>query len=202
MHRLWYVAYGSNLSRERFECYLGGGRPARGRRTYPGSRDRQAPRDDAAVLIAGGLRFVGESSVWGGGLAVYDGAFDGELAARAYLISAEQFVDVLAQETRREPGLDVDLSLVQETGWHSLGPGHYQTLANVGTRSGLPMLTFTSGRLDDLMINAPSEGYLHTIATGLSESHGWSRERIGRYLARFPGAAGTWTPESIAAVAA
>jgi len=35
------------------------------------------------------------------------------------------------------------------------------------------------------------------MATGLREAHGWSAERIGRYLARFPGAAGVWTPTSI-----
>ena len=202
MKRLWYVAYGSNLSRERFDCYLRGGRPAQARRNYPGCRDPQSSQADAPVLIPGGLRFVGESSVWGGGLAVYDSAAEGEVAARAYLISAEQFVDVLAQETRCEPGLDIDLTPVRETGWHSFGPGHYQTLANVGIRDKMPMLTFTSGRATELIENAPSTAYLRTIACGLSESHGWSTTQISRYLARFPGAAGNWTPESIAAVAA
>ena len=28
MQRLWYVAYGTNLSRDRFHVYLQGGRPA------------------------------------------------------------------------------------------------------------------------------------------------------------------------------
>lgn len=202
MKRLWYVAYGSNLSRERFDCYLRGGRPAQARRNYPGCRDPQSSQADVPVLIPGGLRFVGESSVWGGGLAVYDSAAEGEVAARAYLISAEQFVDVLAQETRREPGLDIDLTPVRETGWHSFGPGHYQTLANVGVRDEMPMLTFTSARATELIENAPSPAYLRTIARGLNESHGWSTARISRYLARFPGAAGNWTAESIAAAAA
>lgn len=202
MHRLWYVAYGSNLSRDRFECYLRGGRPKRALRAYPGCRDPGAPETDAPVTIPGGLRFIGTSSVWGGGLAVYDAAAPGRVAARAYLITAEQFVDVVAQETRRVPGLEIDLAPVRETGWHSFGPGHYQTLANVGTRDRLPMLTFTSGRVDDLVPNAPSEPYLQTIASGLAESHGWSRLQVGRYLAGFPGAAGHWTAEAIAAIPA
>ncbi len=200
MHRLWYVAYGSNLSRVRFAYYLRGGRPDRALRTYPGCRNPELPEVDGPVVIPGGLRFIGTSSVWGGGLAVYDRAAEGEVAARAYLITAEQFVDIVAQETRREPGLDIDLAPVRETGWHSFGPGHYQTLANVGTRDGLPMLTFTSGRIDDLETTAPSEGYLRTIAVGLAESHGWSSEQIGSYLARFPGAAGIWTVDAIAAI--
>lgn len=33
---LWYVAYGSNLFRARFACYLSGGRPAGGARHYTG----------------------------------------------------------------------------------------------------------------------------------------------------------------------
>ena len=65
-------------------------------------------------------------------MAIYDVRADGEVAARAYLITAEQFVDVLAQEMRLEPGLEVDLASVKETGWHTLGAGRYQTLAHAG----------------------------------------------------------------------
>lgn len=197
MQRLWYVAYGSNLSRERFQVYLQGGRPVGGARDYPGCRDPVGPDRDVSLMVPGGLRFVGVSSVWGGGMAVYDAGATGEIAARAYLISAEQFVDVLAQEMRLEPGLDVDLTLVRETGWHSLGPGRYQTLAHLGTREDLPMLTFTSSDVGSHRLNAPAEGYLRTIALGLRESHGWTRTEIGRYLTRFPGAAGTWSTESV-----
>jgi hypothetical protein len=202
MQRLWYVAYGSNLSLERFRIYLQGGRPVGGARDYPGCRDPLGPERDVAFMIPGGLRFVGVSSVWGGGMAVYDARAGGEIAVRAYLITAEQFVDVLAQEMRLEPGLDVDLTPVRETGWHTLGPGRYQTLAHVGSRDDLPMLTFTSADVYNHRVNSPSEGYLRTIAVGLRQSHGWTRTAIGRYLARFPGAAGTWSPRSIESLAA
>src|SRR5918993_1141915 len=124
MQRLWYVAYGSNLSLDRFRVYL-----------------------------RGGLRFVGVSSVWGGGMAVYDAGAAGQIAARAYLITAEQFVDILAQEMRLEPDLDADLTPVQETGWHTFGAGRYQTLSHLGIRDDLPMLTFTSADVDDHPVN-------------------------------------------------
>ena len=39
MQHIWYVAYGSNLSRERFCTYLRGGRPDGSERDYPGCRD-------------------------------------------------------------------------------------------------------------------------------------------------------------------
>lgn len=197
MQRLWYVAYGSNLSLQRFLVYLHGGTPSGGTRLYPGARDSRGPVQDVSLLIPGGLRFVGVSSVWGGGMAIYDAAAGGEVAARAYLITAEQFVDVLAQEMRLEPDLDVNLSEVRETGWHSLGPGRYQTLSHLGDRDELPMLTFTSADVDHHPLNAPTEGYLRTIAIGLQESHGWEGAAIARYLASFPGAAQTWSPGAI-----
>ena len=197
MQRLWYVAYGSNLSLDRFTAYLEGGRPLGGARDNPGCRDPRAPERDVSLTIPGGLRFVGVSSVWGGGMAIYDAGARGEVAARAYLITAEQFLDVLAQEMQLELGLDVDLAPVRETGWHSLGRGRYETLTQLGSRDDVPMLTFTSADVEDHPINAPSEGYLRTIARGLHESHGWAGSAIGRYLARFPGAAGVWSPESI-----
>jgi hypothetical protein len=202
MNRLWYVAYGTNLSRARFQVYLHGGRPSGGARDYPGSRDRLGPERDFPLSIPGGLRFVGVSSMWGGGLAVYDPQAVGEVAARAYLISAEQFVDVLAQEMRLQPGLELDLAPVQETRWHSYGPGCYQTVASLGIRDGLPLLTFTSADVCARPDNPPSEGYLRTMALGLRESHAWTSTQIGAYLARFPGAAGVWSPASIEELAA
>jgi hypothetical protein len=202
MKRLWYVAYGTNLSRARFLVYLQGGRPDGGARDYPGSRDPVDPEQDVALLVPGGLRFVGESSVWGGGMAIYDAETEGEVAARAYLITADQFVDILAQEMRLEPGLDVDLAPVRERGWHSFGSGRYQTLGHLGLRDDLPMLTFTSARVSDHPVHPPSEGYLRTMALGLRESHGWTWPEIGSYLSRFPGAAGAWTQQSIEDLAA
>jgi len=122
MQRMWYVAYGTNLSWERFRMYLQGGRPWVGGRDHPGCRDPFGPQREMALMVPGGIRFVGNSTIWGGGTAVYDAGAAAEVAVRAYLITAEQFVDILAQEMRLEPRLDLDLGPVQRTGWHSLGP--------------------------------------------------------------------------------
>jgi len=80
--------------------------------------------------------------------------------------------------------------------------GHYETVGHLGSHDGLPMFTFTSANVDEHPVNAPSAGYLRTIARGLKESHGWTGSAIGRYLARFPGAAGTWTDRDIEGLAA
>jgi hypothetical protein len=133
-------------------------------------------------------------------MAVYDAEHPGWVAARAYLLTASQFGDVLAQEMRQPPGTEVDLTPVHRLGRHTYGPGRYQTLLRVGSRSALPMLTFTSGQ-HARNLSAPTAAYLRTMAVGLRESHGWSDGQIGAHLASIPGAHGTWTPNQIAALA-
>ena len=71
MERVWYVAYGSNLSLTRFRCYLAGGRPAGGMRDYVGCRDKRDPERIVSVDVPGGLVFAGESKTWSGGMAFY-----------------------------------------------------------------------------------------------------------------------------------
>ena len=101
---VWYVAYGSNMRAARFGCYISGGRPRGARRTYLGCRDQSPPRLNVGIHLAGGLTFAGRSSVWGGGMAFYDPHADGEMAARAYLLTSGQLSDVVAQEVRRPVG--------------------------------------------------------------------------------------------------
>ncbi len=202
MQEVWYVAYGSNMSLERFRYYLLGGSPEGSTRVYPGCRDSAEPRSAVGLMIPGSLYFAGRSSVWGGGMVLYDARGTGRVAARAYRLSAGQFVDVLAQEMRQSPGAGLDLSPLHDSGEHRYGPGRYETLIRVGSRGGLPMVTFTSDPHAVRDLAAPSAAYLRTMVTGLRESHGWSSGRIAGYLASIPGAAGAWSPFQIEALAA
>ena len=59
MSRVWYVAYGSNLGTARFRCYLAGGRPEGGSRTYDGCRDPSEPADAFSLELPGTLVFAG-----------------------------------------------------------------------------------------------------------------------------------------------
>ena len=141
---VWYVAYGSNLSQDRFACYVQGGQPAGARRSYPGCRDRTPPREVVGLRLPGRVRFGGLSRVWGGGLAFLDPeAGDGEVVARGYLIGTDQLDEVHSLERR------------------------YDSRSKVGDRDGLPMVALTSSEHHEPA--APSAAYLRTILTGLTD---------------------------------
>lgn len=206
MQRVWYVAYGSNLCLQRFRCYLAGGTPVGGRRRYDGCRDPRDPGEVVSLHAPGGLRFAGESTVWGGGMAFYDAERSGRVACRGYLVTVEQFADVVAQEMRRPPGGPFSQELARMVtdgdGVHAMGPGRYETLARLGTRGGAPMVTVTCADVTTLEPAAPSAAYLRRIATGLREAHGWDAERAARYLAGHEGIDGTWSYDELVEVAA
>lgn len=189
---VWYVSYGSNMSASRLACYLEGGCPPGGSRVNPGARDPRLPRHSIGVELPGSVYFAGESSQWGGGVAFYDHEAPGPAAGRAYLVTAQQFADIAAQEMFRVPdpedpieeivlgGLDPQLE-----GRHHAGPGHYETLVEVGRVAGAPMLTFTAPHgIDHVEHHEPSPSYLATLAEGLREAHGWDDARVARYFDR------------------
>lgn len=185
---VWYVCYGSNLSADRFGCYLAGGCPPGAAMAYAGARDPATPRDDVPVDLPGRLYFAGESSVWGGGMAFYDHDVPGPTAARAYRITAGQFADVAAQEMHRIPRQGDPLEEVVlgglDGGRHRAGPGRYETLIQVGRRAGLPMLTFTAPHGSEAVPHSePSEAYVAVLADGLRESRGWTARDVAAYLA-------------------
>ncbi|MFA1551813.1 histone deacetylase [Actinomadura chokoriensis] len=195
---LWYVAYGSNLFRERFHCYLSGGRPRGGARHHTGCRDPRPARAACSITIPGGIYFGHTSLTWGGGMAFYDPDLPGRAAARAYLLTGRQFCDVLSQEMRRDVGTDHDLSEALARGRQRLGPGRYETVLKVGERAGHAMLTFTSPA--PAPPNAPTAAYLAMLGNGLREAHDWTPARAASYLAGRPGARGAWTARAIAAL--
>lgn len=197
---VWYVSYGSNMHSGRFACYLAGGTPPGARLSFPGARDPSPPRKTRGHQLPGGIYFATESQTWGGGRAFYDPTLPGRAAARAYLITAAQFADVVAQEMYRPPGADLDLGEVIASGRTSLGPGRYETLLCTGEHDGHPVLTFTAPWFAaDVEPLAPSAAYLRMLAGGLAEAHGWDLREAAGYLAARPGAAGVWTAERIMA---
>jgi hypothetical protein len=184
---VWYLAYGSNLSTERFRAYLEGGRPRGAAREYAGCRDPSPPRDTVALRISGRLGFTGRSTVWGGGLAVYDRAAQGEVLARAYLVTFGQFSDVVTQEARRPVGQN--LTRLPHGGYAPLSTV-YDALLELDVRDGVPMLTMTSS--GDHEPVAPSAAYLGTILTGLRDGFGLDDEACVSYLLGARGVRPTW----------
>jgi hypothetical protein len=187
MSQVWYVSYGSNMSSARFACYIEGGRPPGGSRVNPGARDRTPPVRSTVVDLPGTLYFAGESPQWGGGVAFYDHATPGFTAARGYLVTTGQLCDIAAQEMYRPPSeghpLEQVVAAPLEGGRHTLGPGRYETLVEVGRCDGLPLLTFTSPHgAHHVEHTRPNPTYLSMLAQGLRESRGWDDARIEAYF--------------------
>ena len=199
--RVWYAAYGSNMSLARLDRYLRGGVAPGAARAHPGCRDPRPPERSVPVTLPGLLYFATRSPVWGGGRAFYDpGAAGEETPARAHLLTLGQFSDIAAQEMGRAPGQDLVLAagLRRPGGSARLGPGRYETLVCAGEVAGLPVLTFTAPwGSGDVPWRAPSAGYLRQLGTGLVEGRGWSAARAARYLASRPGARGHWDPAAV-----
>lgn len=196
---VWYAAYGSNMWPERLACYLRGGRPPGGARSYPGCRDPSPPLRSVPVTLRGVLYFATESAVWTGGRAFLDPDAEGETPAVAHLLTVGQFSDTAAQEMGRAGGVDLDLAALLGTGDRArLGPGRYETLVRVGEAAGAPMLTFTAPwGVATHPGNAPSAAYLRMLGRGLMAGHGWSAARTADHLAGRPGARGSWTPRAV-----
>lgn len=190
---VWYVSYGSNMHADRLAVYLSGGTPPGGNQAFPGARDPRPPRRDIPVWLRGGIYFATESPVWGGGRAFYEPTLPGEAAARGWLITAQQFSDISAQEMYRDPGVDLDLTGVLATGRDQIGEGRYETLLHAGDVEGYPLLTFTAPwHVAEVAMVAPSLPYLRMLAGGLIAAHGWELRQAAEYLAGLAGAAEMW----------
>ncbi len=193
MTQVWYVSYGSNMSAARLACYLEGGCPPGGSAANPGARDRTPPTKSVAVDLPGTLYFAGDSPQWGGGVAFYDHSTPGWTAARGYLVTRQQLADVAAQEMYRVPadGDPLEQVLLEPLpeGRHVVGPGHYETLVEVGRHDDLSMITVTSPHGAHAVTHvAPGEAYRRTLAVGLRESRGWDEQRVEAYLDDLVGA--------------
>jgi hypothetical protein len=193
--RVWYAAYGSNMSRSRFDYYLRGGRPEGSHHTYPGCRDDTPPTADVAGEIAAmELAFGGRSQTWGGGVAFVRPITGERAKARLYLLTLEQFADVVAQENHLTPGsVDVPAEPGEIEGEHM-----YRVVLAIGARKDPPVLTVSQP--SQAVVAPPSLPYLKHIALGLRETHAMSGTDIVDYLAARPGVRGMLQPELLAAV--
>ncbi|MGJ7441982.1 hypothetical protein [Aquipuribacter sp. MA13-6] len=172
---VWYVSYGSNLLRERFEVYLLGGRVAGLDREYPGGPGTAPATGDRAVVLPGRLRFALQAPSWGGGgVAFWDPAGSGPgVLARAWRVRREQFLEVVHMENG---GLDRRAAPwppgVLRTGEARVGEGWYSRLLRPGLLHGEPLLTFTHPRPGTLATREPSPAYRAVVARGVVETFG------------------------------
>ena len=184
---VWYASYGSNLCYERrFMCYLRGGTPAGSRERNPGCRDPTPPRDMKPVLLPFELYFASYAKSWDGAPAFIRPGNDKHRAyGRMYLITDEQFNDVVLQENGRKPnGKRFVPSFEELNGIHEFRlPSNplYGLLLRVDTQNGAPIITFTTAR--NLISGPPSEAYVKIIVAGLRETNpAMTDAEIAHYL--------------------
>ena len=160
---VWYACYGSNLSSDRFRCYIEGGVCAENGRNYEGCRNDKSLWIDSKVRrFPGKIFFANHSGSWGGkGVAFYNPNGEGETIMRLYKITREQLDEVQRQEGPgdRWYGRKVDLG-IDDDGCH--------------------IYTITNGI--DLPLNPPSVEYVSLIKRALVEECKISEEVAKAYL--------------------
>ncbi|MFS0674015.1 hypothetical protein [Ornithinibacillus sp. 179-J 7C1 HS] len=196
---VWYASYGSNLLKERFLAYIYGGMPLGSDRSEQGARDKTPPKSDERIDMPFPLYFSKNKSKWGKGGVAFIGTDSSpkvNTIGRMYLITEEQFLDVVSQENG---GMDMSLNLdeVQEKGFVDIHDGWYNRIVYVGERYGAPIFTFTSSHsLYHVFFTTPSVAYLSVITKGLLEIGLTLNEAI-EYLLLKKGIDGEFTRDSL-----
>lgn len=193
---IWYASYGSNLLEERFLCYIKGGRPAGSATDYEGCTDKTLPIENKECFFDRELYFAKESLSWNrGGVCFIKTNADpfASTLGRMYLITKEQFHDVLKQETRSTENLDINFNhiinegsyIVKENSW-------YGNVIYLGNEKEFPVFTFTNAyNIEE--INKPDENYLKLIIRGIRETSNFDIPSIINYLISKQGISGNFT---------
>ncbi len=183
---VWYACYGSNLLTERFSCYIGGGRPVNAKRVYPGCSDKTLPKKQKQAHIPYELYFAKSSKTWSGGGAGFINSENKTEAAtlgKMYLITRQQFVDLVQQEVKIEGEFDIQLYEVIKAGHLDMKNGTwYDRILYLGKEEEAPIFTFTNSVYLEDEINAPHRFYLKMIIEGLRETYQLSAPEIENYL--------------------
>ena len=202
---VWYASYGSNCSRARFLVYLRGGTAAGSSRAQIGARDATDPLGDGPVHFPTAVCFAGFAHTWGGAPAFleHDPSDRPGALGRRYLVTRQQFADVLAQESRR-PFDSVslpDLGSLATGSRTTVGDGPYDALVALDPIDGVPVVSFTAPTPPEAREPAPpSEAYLRTIVTGLAEVHDLADAALADHLLAARGMRPAWTADTVTAL--
>ena len=197
---VWYASYGSNIAPDRFALYIDGGslEGVADKAAHRGARDASAPMATALDRVPHRLVFAGRSSRWGGSPAfLHLEHGSGSAIIRRWLVTAEQFEDVAAQENGMEPGsLTIDIEALVTAGVVDITDRWYGKALCLGQVDGHPVVTFTGTRAG-LESGPPSASYLGTIVGGMVHG-GLSTDEIVATILEADGVVPTWTAASIA----
>lgn len=156
---VWYGCYGSNINYDRFMLYIKGDNSGI-YSSSEGCEDKSEPLESKKYIYNCPIYFVGESKRWTGGMAFLDYMNDGKSYGRIYKIKMSQFKSVLKQEGKL-----------------------YDAIVLAGYEDNLPVLTFTSSKKLDEILNEPSDRYIDVIKKGLiSCGYDFSEEEYKKYF--------------------
>ena len=202
---IWYASYGSNILEERFHCYIQGGNPKGSSTSYHGCKDKTLPIDNKDFYISSELYFAKKSvNSWNsGGVGFISNEFGNESTlSRIYLITKQQFVDVLKQECNIDQEMEIDFDsiisngsiVLKETKW-------YNKIIYLGNQSEKPIFTFThhGDYFDE--INKPDENYLKIIMEGIKEITNFNEYDLANYFANLKGIIGEYSTEDLIKIA-
>jgi len=185
---VWYASYGSNLNDERFLCYIKGGRPDGSTKIENGASDKTLPRKDRSIKVPYPLYFAKYSSRWNGAVAFIGKKKDEQNYSygRMYLITKEQFVDVVKQENSTSDIL-IDFKELEKQGQLMIRKSWYGNIIYLGEEEGYPIYTFTAyWDMEDAFLAQPSVAYLKMLMIGLIRLN-FSTEEIIEYFSNKPG---------------
>ena len=198
----WYLSYGSNLCKNRFYCYLLGGQPKGSMEWEKGCTDPTLPIKVKGKTIPHEMVFAGTSTRWNNkGVAAIDPRKDvGVLTyARMYLITKEQFFDLVKQENY--------IPLEEKWKWDLPKKGEgkvifpdnwYGRLLHLGEEEGYPIYSFTINQeFEELLINPPDPSYIKIIQKGLEETHRFSLWEVEKYLIQLRGIKGHYSRKEL-----
>ncbi len=180
---VWYAGYGSNLSQERFFCYILGKQFRFGGSKHKPCKDKTLPIENKPFEIPYSIYFAKESESWkNGGVAFispYHESDDKKYTyGRIWKITKMQFLEI----------------------WEMEGKGWYNMKIDLGEESdGIHIYTITNQNIQKS--NKPSNDYLKTIIDGLEETYEHlDKNVILEYLIDKDGIKGNFTKEKLSEI--
>lgn len=202
---IWYVCYGSNLSKKRFLDYLAGGKAASGK-TFAPMQNPAPPERERRMMLPNGLFFAGHFDAYGGTAAAFievKARNDSETRACAYKVRFAQFIELWQREntTADTPGqLPTPTwdEVMRGHDFDALPYGKFVVLAGFEDDP-TPVRSFTSPALGVKDAAAPSPPYLKHIIIGLRERYpSLSDDDVVAYLTAVPGVRARFAPPELA----
>lgn len=180
---VWYFAYGSNIMKERFLCYITGDSfKWRSGDSGDGCTNKDLPQDSKEYKINYKLYFAQKAASWDNqGVAFISPkeTLGHEIWGRVWKITKEQFEEIWKQEGRGEKWYPIKIEL-----------GHIEEI---------PIWTITSFKEKDR--NKPSKKYVKTIMCGLEETYKGKNEgtksEICNYLSKKEGIKNEYSLENL-----